>query len=62
MPIYAVVSNNTVENVIVADSLEIAEAVTTRTCIENTNNQLIAVGYTWDGENFIAPVTEEPTE
>jgi len=67
---YAVISGNTVTNVIVADTKEIAEQVTGLTCIEYTAENPAGVGWTYDGEKFIAPlpvlneepVVEEPTE
>jgi hypothetical protein len=59
---YAVLNNNTVTNVIVADTKEIAETVTGSTCVEYTNENPASIGWTYDGENFIAPVVEEPTE
>jgi len=59
---YAVLNNNTVTNVIVADTKEIAETVTGLTCVEYTDENPAGIGYTYDGENFIAPVVEEPAE
>jgi len=59
---YAVIENNVVVNIIVADSLEIAEQATGQTCVEYTDENSAVIGYTYDGENFIAPVLEEPTE
>jgi hypothetical protein len=58
---YAVIKNNKVVNVIVADNKEIAEEVTGLTCIDVTDG--------WDYNNgidgdifFPAPTVEEPTE
>jgi hypothetical protein len=62
MATFAVIDNNTVTNIIVADTKEIAEQVTGLTCIEYTDENPAGIGYTYDGENFIAPVVEEPTE
>ena len=62
MSTFAVINNNTVINVIVADTKEIAEQVTNLTCVEYTAENPAAIGWTYDGENFIAPVVEEPTE
>ena len=59
---YAVIQNNKVINVIVADSKAIAEDVTGHTCIEYTSESPAGIGYTWDGTNFVPPVIEEPTE
>jgi hypothetical protein len=59
MTTYVVIENNTVQNIIEAESLEIAEQATGATCIEFTG--------VWDYDNginggrfFIKP--EEPTE
>ena len=58
MATFAVINGNTVENVIVADTKEIAEEVTSKTCIEYTEANPACIGWTWDGTNFIAPVIE----
>lgn len=55
---YAVIENNTVINIIIADSKEIAEEVTKQTCVEYTNESPAGIGYTYNGTNFIAPATE----
>jgi hypothetical protein len=59
---YAVITGNTVSNIIVADTKEIAEQITNSTCVEYTDENPAGIGWTYDGENFIAPVVEEPTE
>jgi hypothetical protein len=48
MPNYAVIENNKVLNVIIADSKEIAEQVTGMTCVESLpeNPAVIGLGYT----------------
>lgn len=56
MAIYAVTDNNTVINLIVCDSKEIAEEVTGKTCIESTEDNVASIGSTYDGINFIVPV------
>jgi hypothetical protein len=53
MAIYAVVENNTVMNIIVADSKEIAEKVTGKLCIESTQENTAVLGCEFDGEKFI---------
>ena len=58
---FAVMSENQVTNVIVADTIEIAEAVTNLTCVEYTEANPAGIGWTYDGTNFEPPV-EEPTE
>ena len=62
MATFAVIQNNIVTNVIVADTKEVAETITGLTCIEYTEENPAGIGWTYDGENFIAPVVEEPTE
>ena len=60
---FAVISNNIVINLIVADSLEVAEAVSSPfTCIEYTDHTTAGIGWTYDGNSFIAPIIAPPTE
>ena len=47
---FAVLIDNVVSNIIVADSKEIAEEVTTRTCIEYTDENPAGIGWTYDPE------------
>ena len=56
---FAVLDNNIVINIIVADTKEIAEEATGFTCIEYTSANPAAINDTWDGENFISPTIEE---
>jgi hypothetical protein len=58
MATYAVINNGIVENVIVAESLEIAEQIVSFTCVEYTDQNPAGIGWTYDGKKFIAP---EPT-
>jgi len=62
---FAVITNGTVENVIVCESLEVAEAVTNKICVEYTSDNPAHIGLSYDGTTFeqpyVAPV-EEPTE
>ena len=61
MAIYAVIENNTVINVIVADSKEIAEEVTGKLCIKSTQDNGAGIGFAFDGEKFINPAPiQEP--
>jgi hypothetical protein len=62
MATFAVLDNNLVNNVIIADSKEIAEEVTNSTCVEYTAENPAGIGWTYDGSVFTAPVVEEPTE
>ena len=59
MATFAVIKDGTVNNVIVADTKEIAETVTGLTCIEYTNENPVGIGWTYDGAEFTAPVVEE---
>lgn len=59
---FAIIENNIVTNVIVADTIEVAEQITGLTCVEYTTENPAGIGWTYDGENFIAPVVEQPTE
>ncbi len=61
---YAVIKNGTIDNVIVADSLEIAEQATNSVCIKLPETGF-GIGDTWDGTQFIkfvTPVLEQPEE
>ena len=66
---FAVITGTTVSNIIVADSLEIAEEVTGSVCVEYTDENLAGIGWAYDSDTgtFIAPgittpdVIEEPT-
>jgi hypothetical protein len=51
---FAVIKDGKVDNIIVADSAEIAEQVTGYTCVPDDGTAQI--GFTWDGSIF-----EEPT-
>ena len=55
MATYAVVKENIVENVIVAQSLEIAQEITGNTCIEYTDENPAAIGWAYDGTKFVTP-------
>jgi hypothetical protein len=56
---FAVIIGDKVENVIVADSKEVAEAIVGSLCIEYTDENPAGIGWTYDGINFIAPVLDE---
>ena len=47
MATYAVIEDGTIINVIVADSQEIAEDVTQKTCIEYTEEAPLGIGWYW---------------
>jgi hypothetical protein len=59
---FAVIGNNVVTNIIVADSKEIAEQVTNATCIEYSEANPAGIGWTYDGTTFTAPIVQEPIE
>lgn len=50
MGIFAVIENKTVVNTIVADSKEIAEDVTQKECLEIMEENMLAIGATWNEE------------
>jgi phosphoenolpyruvate synthase/pyruvate phosphate dikinase len=57
MPKFAVIKDNLVVNVIIADTQEIAEAITNEFCI---NSETAGVGFTYDPEigNFLELLVE----
>jgi hypothetical protein len=59
MSLYAVVTNNIVINVIVADSQEIAEEATNMTCVEIPEGATAGIGFSYIDNQFVAPVIEE---
>jgi len=49
---FAIVNeSNMVENIIICDSKEVAEAVTKKTCIEYTNENLAVIGGAYHAES-----------
>lgn len=56
MATFAVLKDNKVINVIIADTKEIAEQVTNKTCIEYTEENPAGIDWTYNGSEFIAPV------
>lgn len=59
---FAVIENGIVENTIVADSKEIAEQLTGKTCIAYTGANPAHIGLTYNGSTFEQPVLEVLTE
>ena len=60
---YAVIKDGIINNVIVADTQEIAETVTGLTCVEVSNEPgSPGIGWSYDGAEFTAPVVEESNE
>ena len=64
MPTYAMMSGNTVSNIIVADDKEATEAALHCTLIEFTAENPAGIGWTYDEETgrFVAPEPEESVE
>lgn len=54
---FAVIKNEKVINIILADSKEIAEEATKLECIQSDTAK---IDDAWDGENFITPLIETP--
>lgn len=62
MPNFAVVNGHVISNVIVADSLEVAEAVTKQPCFEITPENNVGVGWVLEPDTtdlWIPPTNEE---
>ena len=61
---YAVIKDGIVDNVIVADTQEIAEQATGLTCVEiEYLPGSPGIGWSYDGAEFTAPIVEEtPSE
>jgi hypothetical protein len=53
----AVIEDNVVINTIIADTVEIAESVTGKTCIEILENYAIGINWIWNDEvqNYVPP-------
>lgn len=57
---YAVIEDGIVVNLIVADSLELAESLTGQTCIEYDYDLASPfIGLGWDGTDFEQPEVQE---
>lgn len=62
MATFAVIENDIVINTILADSLDIAEKVTGKTCVEYDESNIAGIGYQYKDNKFIdlnPPVPEE---
>jgi len=55
MATFAVINSDIVENIIVADTKEIAEQVTGKECIEYTDSNPANIGWTYADGVFTAP-------
>jgi len=54
MATFAVMSGNTVSNVVSADTIEDAQIATGATCVEYTEANPAGIGWTFDGSTFAA--------
>jgi hypothetical protein len=59
---FAVIVDNKVFNIIIAESKAIAEEVTGFTCVEYTDSDRPHIGLSYDGTTFEQPVNLEPIE
>lgn len=59
MATYAVLQDNKVINIIVADTLEDATGVTGFNCVEYTLENPAGIGWTYNGTTFEKPPVEE---
>lgn len=58
MAYFAEITDGVVTNVLIADSKEIAELVTGKTCVEYTEDNPVGIGYLYDGKKITAPKLE----
>ena len=63
MPNFAIVQNNSVTNIIVADDEATALAVSPQGAIavECQASDLVAQGWTYDGKKLVGPIVEAPS-
>ena len=62
---FAVIENGIVTNIIVADTKQVAETATGKTCVAYTDSNPACIGLGYDGATFEQPaewVGEVPTE
>lgn len=60
MSVYAVISDNKVNNIIVAETLEDAEMASLHTCVDITNIDGVKIGTEYDGTEFNIEVYDFP--
>ena len=60
MKSFAVIEDNVVTNVIVAETLEVAQEVTGQQCVEYDDVKVSGIGYTYDPikDEFVVPTAE----
>ena len=56
MAVFAVLQAGNISNVIVAETLEIAEMVTGLDCVEIPEGSLAGIGWSYKDNKFVAPV------
>jgi hypothetical protein len=59
MATFAVIENEKVINLIVAETHEIAEEITKFVCVEYADHNSVGIGWSYDGKKFIAPITKK---
>jgi hypothetical protein len=52
---FAVIEEGIITNIICADSKQIAQTVTGKTCVQYADDEIVYVGGSYDGVNFIPP-------
>lgn len=55
MKTFAVLTGQSVSNIIIADSIENAELATALKCIEIPNGTFVAIGYQYINNQFVTP-------
>jgi hypothetical protein len=58
MATFAVIENNKVTNLIVADTKETAEQIIGFTCVEYTDIHSVGIGWAYNGTTFEQPTAE----
>ena len=58
MALFAVINNDSVSNVIVCDTKELAETLTGKTCIEYAEDSGVAIGWKYIDGAFVEPPVE----
>jgi hypothetical protein len=59
MSIFAIIENNIVVDIIVAESVEIATEVTGKKCVLSTENNPAIIGLGYDGVTFEQPIEKD---
>lgn len=58
MPNFAVIENDVVVNIILADTQEIANQVTNKECVQYADENPIGIGWIRENGTFVAPKLE----